>query len=57
MMGTLPCTWEGSSDYKKKYLFYIKMKPLLVQFVPVALFSLHVAFCEGRAIVLFVATL
>lgn len=44
------------SHYKKQ-IFYIKMKPLPVQLVPVAPYLLHVAFCEERASVLFLATL
>lgn len=41
----------------KKGFSYIKMKPLLVQLVPIVLCPLHVSPCEERTSVLFVATL
>lgn len=47
----------SDSSCCKKCLSYVEIKPLLVQLVPIAPRLLHVAPCEARASVLFVATL
>lgn len=55
MMGTPLRPWDIDCFHCKKFLSYIKMKPLWVQLVPFACCPLHVCSCEERAFMLFVA--
>lgn len=55
MMGTPLRPWDIDCFHCKKFLSYIKMKPLWVQLVPFACCPLSVCPCEERAFMLFMA--